>query len=249
MKIVQVMFVAAALILLQSSQEVLAQKSGAKESFKTGMEYKQAGSLFQAKEKFEEALKIDPGYHAARIELAGCYADLNMLEEAQNELAKLKKMTKYPPKYHTYKGLIHYKLGLDVWTKLAQNHPEYMYKDDGKVSFIKKGEPAETQIAKLKNKVEQDTTQLEARYQLRGMYYDVAISELQSAVKEGSKDTLAILTLGLTYLERGKKDLALKQKEILDKIDAKSAADLQAMIDFVEQGKKELDEYLKQGKM
>ena len=239
--------IGAALLTLTLASDALAQKSAAKDNFEEGIKFKEEGSLFQAKEKFEQALEIDPGYHIARVELAGTYADLNMLDEAVDELAKLKKITKPLRKLHTYKGLVHYKLGLDVWTKLAQNHPEYMYKDDGKVSFIKKEVSAELQIDKLKKKINQDTTNLEARYQLRGMYYDVALQELQLAIKEAPKDTLANLTLGLAYLERGKKDLALKQKQVLEKFDQKSAADLQAMIDFVEQGKKELEDYLKEG--
>ena len=237
----------AVLLLWQGS--VLAQKPEAKKKFEEGIQYKEMGMNFQAKESFQKALKLDPQYHSARVELAGVYADLNMMEEAIAELAMLKKVTKPVPKYHTYSGLINYKIGLEIWTKLVQNHPEYMYKDDGKVRFIKKGEPEEVQIDKLAKKVERDTTQWEARYQLRGMYYDLAADELLKAVKENSKDTLANLTLGLVYLEKGKKDLALKQQEVLAKLDKKAGEDLKFMIEYVEQGKKELEETLKKDKM
>lgn|SRR5574341_789104 len=239
----------AAMLVAGSSSLVSAQKPEAKKHFDSGMQYKLDGSLFQAKESLQKALEIDPGYHTARLELAGVYADLNMLKEAADELAKLKKLTKPLPKYHTYKGLVNYKQGLETWTSLVQNHPEYMYKDDGTVQFIKKGIAPETQIDKLEKKIEKDTTQFEARYQLRGMYYDMAIAELEQAVKQVPKDTLANLTLGLTYLERGKKDLVLRQKQALEKIDPQSAKDLQAMIDFVEQGKKELEGKLNQDNM
>jgi len=239
----------AAFLLLGLNQSALAQKPAAKKNLEQALQYKEEGSLFQAKEELQKALEIDPGYHTARVELAGVYADLNMLEEAADELAKLKKVSQPLPRYHTYQGLVNYKLGLETWTKLVQNHPEYMYKDDGTVNFLKKGTSPESQIDKLEKRIEKDTTRFEARYQLRGMYYDVAIAELGQAVKQMSKDTLANLTLGLTYLERGKKDLALKQKQALEKIDPKSAEDLQAMMDFVEQGKKELEEHLKKDNM
>ncbi len=231
----------AAMLVFGFCSWALAQKPEAKKHFDSGLKYKEEGSNFQAKEEFLKALKIDPGYQAARIELAGVYADLNMLQEASDELAKLKKVAKPLPKYHTYKGLVNYKQGLEVWTKLVQNHPEYMYKDDGTVQFLKKGISPEAQIDNLAKKIEKDTTQFEARYQLRGMYYEVAIAELEQAVKQAPKDTLANLTLGLVYLERGKKDLVERQQKVLEKLDAKSASDLKYMMDFVEQGKKELE--------
>jgi Tfp pilus assembly protein PilF len=239
----------AAFFLLGINQPAWAQKPAAKKNLEQALQYKEEGSLFQAKESLQKALEIDPGFHTARVELAGVYADLNMLDEAADELAKLKKVSQPLPRYHSYQGLVNYKQGLETWTKLVQNHPEYMYKDDGTVQFIKKGVSPEAQVDKLEKKIEKDTTQFEARYQLRGMYYDVAIAELVQAVKQAPKDTLANLTLGLTYLERGKKDLVLKQKQALEKIDPQSAKDLQAMMDFVEQGKKELEEDLNKDNM
>src|SRR3990172_2476172 len=208
------------------------------------MQLKQEGSNFQAKEKFEKALEVDPNYQMARVELAGVLAALNMLPEAVDELAKVKSGGKSISKYHCYKGLVNYKLGLDVWTKLAQNRPEYMYMDEGKVKFIKEGSAPEVQIDKLKKKIELDTTNFEGRYKLRGMYYDVATTELKQAVAENPKDTLAVLTLGLVYTERSLKNLAEKQLAALEKIDKKSASDLKFMMEYVEQGKKELQEYM-----
>ncbi|OGC90306.1 MAG: hypothetical protein A2142_05095 [candidate division Zixibacteria bacterium RBG_16_48_11] len=229
-----------------SGEVCLAQKPEAVESFKMGMSYKLQGSNFQAREKLQEALKIDPNYHQARVELAGVYADLNMLPEALTELKKASKSAQKVPKLRCYQGLVNYKLGLEVWTNLVQNHPEYLFKDKGTVKFIKEGLPAETQIDKLKKKIERDTTNLEARHELRGMYYEVAIAELSKAIKEAAKDTLANLTLGLVYLERGRKDLALKQQALLEKIDPKTATDLKNMINFVEEGKKEWEKELKE---
>ncbi len=121
----------AVIFVMESSSLVLAQRPEAKKHFDSGMLYKEDGSNFQAKEEFLKALKIDPGYHAARVELAGVYADLNMLDEASDELDKLRKVTRPLPKYHTYKGLVNYKQGLEVWTNLVQNHPEYLFKDNG----------------------------------------------------------------------------------------------------------------------
>src|SRR3972149_2095680 len=140
-----------------SGEVCLAQKPEAVESFKMGMSYKLQGSNFQAREKLQEALKIDPNYHQARVELAGVYADLNMLPEALTELKKASKSAQKVPKLRCYQGLVNYKLGLEVWTNLVQNHPEYLFKDKGTVKFIKEGLPAETQIDKLKKKIEPKT--------------------------------------------------------------------------------------------
>src|SRR4030067_3765027 len=87
-----------AFLLLGLSQSALAQKPAAKKNLEQALQYKEEGSLFQAKEELQKALKADPGYHIARVELAGVYADLNMLEEAASELAKLRKVSQPLPK-------------------------------------------------------------------------------------------------------------------------------------------------------
>lgn len=229
------------------SSLALAQKPEAKKNFEKGMKYKQEGSNFQAREQFQKALEIDPNYSAARVELGGVYADLNMLEEASGELSKVNKSGKKVPKLHSYLGLVYYKLGLKEWTDLVQNDPEYMFKDKGEVKFIKDGTRSGIQIDKLKKKIGLDTTNFEARYWLRGMYYDLAIDQFKQALQDNPKDTLAYLTLGLTYLERGKEDLAAKQQEALEKIHPPSAKVLVQELERREQGKKEMEE-LKKGK-
>ncbi|MCI0532331.1 MAG: tetratricopeptide repeat protein [candidate division Zixibacteria bacterium] len=218
-----------------------AQKPEALDSFKRGIQFKNDGSFFQAKAMFEQALKQDPKFHQARVELAAAYLELNQYDKAEEEFAQLKKTKSTLYKYHTYRGLMNYRKGLRVWTDLVKNEfKQYVFKDDGSEKFIAAGSPPEVQIDKQVKKVNQDTTDFEARYRLRGMYYDFAIQELQQGVKENAQDTLAGITLGLVYLERGRPDLAKKQAESLDKIHAMSADVLRREIERLAQAKAEL---------
>lgn len=186
-------------------------------------------------QEFQKAVTLDPNFTEARFELGSMYIDNGQLDQA---LVELKVVKKHNPGHHrlnTHFGLIYHRWGLIEWSRAIQIDPVYIYKDDGKRVFYKKGTPPETQINQYKKEMDRDTLNPLAHYNLRGVYYDLAIESYLKGVAANPKDTLAHLSLGLAYLERGKTEKANAQMAILEKLSPEAANNLRQSIVYQEQ--------------
>jgi superkiller protein 3 len=213
----------------------------AKKHFDEAMKLK-INAISNAIEELKQAIKIDPRYVEAHYHLGTLYHHKKLFDEAMKEYKMVQKLNPGFPKLHYGIGALYYTLGVFAWQKAAQINDSYLYKDDGKEVFYKKGTSPELAINKYKKIVDKDTTNGLAFYNLRGVYYDLAIIEYEKVVKANPKDTSAQYDLGLAYLERGKVDKAKEQLKILDNLSPGHAQGLQQQMDMEEAQKKMLKE-------
>ena len=190
--------------------------------------------LSKAIVEMKEAIKLEPKWVQAHYDLGTFYQHKKLFDDALREYRTVGKLDPKFPKLHYALGALYYTQGVMAWTKAAQLDQSYLYKDDGKQVFYKKGISPEKAIEPYKKIVEKDTTNALAFYNLRGVYYDLALLEYQQAVKSYPKDTSAQYDLGLVYLERAKIDKAKEQIKILEKISEGHASGLKQQIDMEE---------------
>ena len=206
----------------------------AQKHYEIGMKYRELDRV-RAISEFQKAVTLDPNFIEARFELGSMYIDNGQLDKALVELKIVKKHNPNHRRLHTHFGLIYHRWGLIEWSRAIQIDPVYIYKDDGKQVFYKKGTPPEIQINQYKKEMEKDTSNALAHYNLRGVYYDLAIEAYVKGVAANPQDTLAHLSLGLAYLERGKTEKAKAQMAILEKLSPEAANNLRQSIVYQEQ--------------
>ncbi len=218
----------------------------AQRHYDLGMKFKEDDRA-RAISEFQKAVTLDPNFTEARFELGSMYIDNGQLDKALVELKIVKKHNPNHRKLHTHFGLIYHRWGLLEWSQAIQIDPAYIYKDDGKQVFYKKGTPPEEIINQYKKELDKDTVNPMALYNLRGVYYDLAIEEYTKAVRVNPKDTLAQLSLGLSYLERGKMDKAKAQLKVLEKLSMEAANNLRQSIVYQEQQRVQFQDMQKAG--
>ncbi|EQB62701.1 MAG: hypothetical protein RBG1_1C00001G0280 [candidate division Zixibacteria bacterium RBG-1] len=206
----------------------------AQRHYEIGMKYREYDRV-RAISEFQKAVTLDPTFTEARFELGSMYIDNGQLDKALVELKIVKKNNPSHRRLHTHFGLIYHRWGLIEWSRAIQIDPVYIYKDDGKQVFYKKGTPPETIINQYKKEMEKDTSNALAHYNLRGVYYDLAIEAYVKGVAANPQDTLAHLSLGLAYLERGKTEKAKVQLKILEKLSMEAANNLRQSVVYQEQ--------------
>jgi len=182
--------------------------------------------------EMQEAIKLEPKWAQAHYDLGTFYQHKKLFDDALREYRTVGKLDPKFPKLHYALGALYYTQGIMAWTKAAQIDQSYLYKDDGKQVFYKPGTSPEKAIAPYKKIVDKDTSNALALYNLRGVYYDLAILEYQQAVKAHPNDTAAQYDLGLVYLERGKVDKSRQQIKILEKLSVGHASGLKQQIDM-----------------
>ncbi len=206
----------------------------AQRHYELGMKFREADRV-RAISEFQKAVTLDPNFTEARFELGSMYIDNGQLDQALVQLTIVKKLNPGHRRLNTHLGLIYHRWGLIEWSRAIQIDPIYIYKDDGKQVFYKKGTQPETIINQYKKEMEKDTANPLAHYNLRGVYYDLAIEAYLKGVAANPKDTLAHLSLGLAYLERGKTDKAKAQMAILEKLSPEAANNLRQSVVYQEQ--------------
>jgi len=211
----------------------------AKKHFDEAMKL-QDKAISNAIDELKLAIKIDPKYTEAHYHLGTMYHHKKLFDESMKEYKIVQKLNPKFPKLNYVIGAVYYTQGVFAWQKAAQINDSYLYKDDGKEVFYKKGTSPELAINKYKKIVDKDTTNALAFYNLRGVYYDLAIIEYEKAVKANPRDTSAQYDLGLVYLERGRPDKAKDQIKILENLSPGHVQGLQQMIDMEEAQKKML---------
>ena len=216
----------------------------AQKHYDLGMKYRELDRV-RAISEFQKAVTLDPNYTEARFELGSMYIDNGQLDQALVELKVVKKHNPGHRRLNTHFGLIYHRWGLIQWQTAIQIDPIYIYKDDGKQVFYKPGTPPEGIINQYKKEIEKDSMSVLARYNLRGVYYDLAIEAYLKAIRLNPKDTLAHLSLGLSYLERGKVDKAKAQLKILEKLSMEAANILKQDLAYQEQQRIQFQEMQK----
>ncbi len=199
-----------------------------------------ANELSKAIVEMKEAIRLEPKWVQAHYHLGTFYQHKKLFDDALREYKIVAKLDPKYPKLHYVLGSLYYTRGIMAWTKAAQLDPSYLYKDDGKQIFYKKGTSPEKAVEPYKKIVEKDTANAPAFYNLRGVYYDLAILEYEQAVKAYPKDTSAQYDLGLVYLERAKIDKAKEQIKILENLSPGHANGLQQQFDMEESQRKML---------
>ncbi|MFH0931315.1 MAG: tetratricopeptide repeat protein, partial [Candidatus Zixiibacteriota bacterium] len=192
-----------AILLVLIPISAFAVNKEAKKHFDEAMKLK-TNAISNAIEELKQAIKIDPKYVEAHYHLGTLYHHKKLFDEAMKEYKIVQKLNPKFPKLNYVFGAVYYTLGVFEWQKAAMINDTYLYKDDGKQVFYKKGTDPEKAISQYKKLVEKDTMDVLAHYNLRGVYYDLAIIEYEKVVKANPKDTSAQYDLGLVYLERGK---------------------------------------------
>ncbi len=218
----------------------------AQKYYDLGMKLKEEDRV-RAIAEFQKAVTLDPNFTEARFELGSMYIDNGQLDKALVELKIVRKNDPSHRRLHTHLGLIYHRWGLIHWSRAIQIDPVYIYKDDGRQVFYKSGTPPEEIINQYKRELDKDTTNPTALYNLRGVYYDLAIDEYGKAVRVNPKDTLAQLSLGLSYLERGKMDKAKAQLKVLEKLSMEAANNLRQSIVYQEQQRAQFQQMQKAG--
>jgi tetratricopeptide (TPR) repeat protein len=184
--------------------------------------------------EMKEAIKLEPKWVQAHYDLGTFYQHKKLFDDALREYRTVARLDPKYPKLHYVLGSWYYTQGVMAWTRAAQLDQSYLYKDDGKQVFYKKGTSPEKAIEPYKKIVEKDTSNALAFYNLRGVYYDLALLEYQQAVKAHPSDTSAQYELGLVYLERGRAEKARQQIKVLEKISEGHASGLKQQIDMEE---------------
>jgi len=228
-----------AILLVLIPISAFAVNKEAKKHFDEAMKLK-TNAISNALEELKQAIKIDPKYVEAHYHLGTLYHHKKLFDEALKEYKIVQKLNPKFPKLNYVIGALYYTQGVFAWTRAAQIDDNYLYKDDGKQVFYKKGTDPEKSINQYKKITDKDTMAVVAYYNLRGVYYDLAIIEYEKAVKANPKDTAAQYDLGLVYLERGKVDKTKEQLKILDNLSPGHAQGLQQMIDMEEAQRKML---------
>lgn len=216
-----------------------AQKKDAKVYFDRAMELK-TSSISQAIGELKKAVEINPKYTEAHYQLGLLYHHSKLFDEALKEYKMVQKLDPEFPKLHYVFGALFYTQGIFAWTKAAQIDQSYLYKDDGTEIFYKEWIEPEQAIEKYKKSVNEDTLNPLALYNLRGVYYDLAIMEYQKAIESNPNDTAAQYELGLVYLERGKIDKTKNQLKILENLSPGHARGLEQQMEMEEAQKKML---------
>lgn len=218
----------------------------AQKHYELGMKFKEDDRV-RAISEFQKAVTLDPNFTEAHFELGSMCIDNGQLDKALVELKFVKKNDPNHRRLHTHFGLIYHRWGLIHWSRAIQIDPVYIYKDDGKQVFYKPGTPPEEIINQYKRELDKDTTNTTALYNLRGVYYDLAIDEYSKAVRINPKDTLAQLSLGLSYLERGKMEKAKSQLKVLEKLSMEAANNLRQSIVYQEEQRVQFQQMQKAG--
>ena len=213
----------------------------AQRHYEIGMKYREYDRV-QAISEFQKAVTLDPNFTEARFELGSMYIDNGQLDKALVELKIVKRQNPSHRKLHTHIGLVYHRWGMIEWSRAIQIDPIYIYKDDGKQVFYNKGTQPEITINQYKKEMERDTTNPLAHYNLRGVYYDLAIEAYLKGVAANPQDTLAHLSLGLAYLERGKMEKAKAHLKILEKLSPEAANILKQSLVYQEQQRKQFQE-------
>lgn len=216
----------------------------AQKHYDLGMKYRELDRV-RAISEFQKAITLDPNFTEAHFELGSMCIDNGQLDKALVELKIVKKHNPGHRRLNTHFGLIYHRWGLIEWSIAIQIDPIYVYKDDGKQVFYKKGTPPEIVINQYKKEMERDTANPLAHYNLRGVYYDLAIEAYLKGVAANPQDTLAHLSLGLAYLERGKTDKANAQLKLLEKLSIEAANNLRQSIVYQEQQRAQYQELQK----
>ena len=194
--------------------------------------------LANAIDEMRLAVKLEPKWADAHYHLGTFYQQKQLFDEAMSEYKKVAQLNPKYPKLHYILGAFYYTRGVMAWSRAAKIDKSYFYKDDGKQVFYKPGTPPEKAINQYKKIADKDTLNAPALYNLRGVYYDLAILEYQQAVKTNPNDTSAQYELGLVYLERNKVDRATQQVKALEKLSEGHASGLQQQINMEEAQRK-----------
>jgi len=197
-----------------------------------------ANELSKAIVELKEAIRLEPKWVEAHYHLGTFYQHKKLFDDALREYKTVGRLDPKYPKLHYVLGSLYYTQGVMAWTKAAQLDHSYLYKDDGTQVFYKKGTSPEKAIEPYKKIVEKDTSNALAFYNLRGVYYDLALLEYQQAVKAHPNDTAAQYDLGLVYLERGRADKAREQIKVLEKLSPGHVSGLKQQIDMEEAQRK-----------
>jgi tetratricopeptide (TPR) repeat protein len=227
------------ILLVLSINLGCAQKKDARVYFDRAMEVK-SSSISQAIEELKKAVEINPKYVEAHYQLGLLYHHNKLFDEALKEYKMVQKLDPEFPKLHYVLGALFYTQGIFAWTKASQIDQSYLYKDDGTEVFYKEGTDPEKAIEKYGKSVEEDTLNALALYNLRGVYYDLAILEYQKEIEANPYDTSAQYELGLVYLERGKIDKVTEQSKILENLSPGHAQGLRQQMELEEAQKKML---------
>ena len=212
-------------------------KKEAKQHFDEAMRVKNT-AMSKAIDELRIAVKIDPKYAEAHYHLGTLYHHKQLFDQALEEYKTVQKLDPEFPKLHYVIGALYYTRGVFAWMKAAQIDETFLYKDDGTEVFYKEGADPVKEIGKYKVLTEEDTTDALAFYNLRGVYYDLAIIEYQKAIEANPKDTSAHYDLGLVYMERGFPDKTKAQIQILENISPGHSLGLQQQMEMEEAQKK-----------
>ncbi|HVP35780.1 MAG TPA: tetratricopeptide repeat protein [Terriglobales bacterium] len=224
-------WIAPVLFILLLPVSVLAVTKEAQKHYDEAMNLK-TSELSKAIIEMKEAIRLEPKWAQAHYDLGTFYQHKKLFDDALREYRTVGRLDPNYPKLHYVLGSLYYTQGVIAWSKAAQIDQSYFYKDDGKQVFYKPGTSPEKALAPYKKIVEKDTTNALAFYNLRGVYYDLAILEYQQAVKAYPNDTAAQYELGLVYLERAKIEKARLQIKTLEKLSEGHANGLKQQIDM-----------------
>jgi tetratricopeptide (TPR) repeat protein len=193
----------------------------------------------------KDYIKKNPKSAEAHFRLGNAYHQKKNYNRAASEYELALKLNPEIPTVHAALGALYYEQGLKIWAKLSKNHPQYIYADTGITYKYGKDGP-KTEVKRLEEIVEKDTSALDERFRLRGAYYDMAIEEYSKALKVNPQDSSAHLGLGLTYLERGFVDKAWEEYEALKKTGSRLADQVKYQIEYEKEDRIKWEGFMKQ---
>ncbi len=166
---------------------------------KLGVIYELKGRKEKAKEHFENALKLNPHYTEAALNLAITLSDMGEPEKAQEVLVKISRTnSKVSNTLDTFAaGKLaneHYRLGNIYY--------DFNLLDDAVEQYRK--------AVSMRPGLTDIQTKLGIALRERG-FWDEALEQLKTAIKENQSYCPAIVQLGITYYMKGRKDLAVEE--------------------------------------
>ena len=190
--------------------------------------------------EFQQAVKINPDYAKAHFRLGIIYQILKGYGQAITEFEEVLRINPNFPRIHTATGSVYHTRGVKALVKATKLDWSYLVADTLKEISYKDEDELKKAIDDYISAIESDTANAALFSKLGQAYFILAEDEYQKAIAVDSLDTTAQLNLGLSFLEKGYQNKAVKQYEVLKNLDPRAADMLLQEIRHKEQDAKGL---------
>ena len=223
-------------------------KEQARQHLKVGVQYFEEKEMDEALRELKKAVELDPDFADAHFNLGGLYHALKAYSLAIKEYQEVQRLDPAYPRIHTSFANLYYERGLMAWGRAVKFDRLAFWLPDTtrELPFESKDELLKL-IEQYQNTVRSDTADAETFSKLSQAYFVLAEEEYLKAVQANAADTTAQLYLGLTYSERGYRNRAMAQYEVLKKISPNAAELLLSVLTQKEREKDQIEQFKKAG--